>query len=279
MSDELTMEKLFEGIPSEGDEINVAEETPETPTEEAQAEEQETAKSDEIVGKKEEEAVETPVESEEEKENHAARRWRTMMVRQKEKDKEIDELKSTLKGFEERLSQIKTPTQAAELPEEFVELFGQVPEAWTPFQKLIARETQKLADDAVERRISDLRSQKGNDEKELEKANEYIENELADLSEEMGVDLTNPRSNIRNGILKIATDPTIAPLDKDGNISLKKAAAIYKAMNPAKPVSEERKKAAQIASEPSEGASTTQATTPGLGNFKNKSWQSFLPKS
>lgn len=274
---------FFAGIPSESGESAFPEEDGKTPAESQTEKDQEEKPVDASPSEdaKKDEAKE-PAESSKssDEENtpwHKDPRFKKRMDRFKSDTKTLQEenakLRTQMEDFSKRfdsLTQTQKQEAAIQLPQEFVQLFGDNTDAWSPFQKLIAQEAQKI----VKAEMSAIETQKSAQAEQQRAANAFIEKQLVDLSDEFGMDFMDNKSSIRNGVLKIAQE--YLPTDENGNVSLKKAYNIWKAMNPQKEMSETRRKAASLSSESSvESVSSDSEPAQSLGSLKNKTWRDF----
>lgn len=281
------MEDFFAGIPSEGGEVAFNEEVGPTPVDsQSQKDQEEKPKDASSSEDAKTDEVKKPAASEKssDEENtpwHKDPRFKKRMDRFKSDTKTLQEenakLRSDMDEFRKRfdsLSQTQKQEAAIQLPQEFVQLFGENADAWTPFQKLIAQEAQKI----VKGELSSMEAARNAQAEQQRAANTFIEKQLVELSDEFGIDFMDNKSNVRNGVLKIAQE--YLPTDENGNVSLKKAYTIWKAMNPQKEMSESRKKAASLSSESSvEPAGQTEETVQKLGSLKNKTWRDFVKNS
>lgn len=270
----LKMEDLFGGMPQDGGPIDESTLNPETnPAEDKKdgESEGEEEQEDEKSTKVEPENEAKREEPEEKGENHAERRWRTMMLRQKQKDQEIADLKASLAQIQQNISQMSPSEQVnaiAQLPEEFVQLFGENEEAWAPMEKLIRSLARKEAEELDKAR----KEAEAAERKELAEAEAHLEEALESLSEEVGVELTG-KSKESKDFLKFVDKYPI--LGEDGDIDLRKTYELFAERRPQKTVSASKKMAAEISGEKSESSNTV--AIPKLGELKNKTWRDYLP--
>lgn len=176
---------------------------------------------------------------------HRHPRWIAMKTKDKEKEHQIEELRGQLKSFEDRFSQMSTAQKenvAQALPQEFVQLFGDNPDAWTAMEKLIANKAQ----DIVEKRFTAMTEQEKQRQEAQQRAEQIIEKEFESLSEETGLDFTQD-SSLRNAVKKIALQ--YRPLNDAGDaISFTKAYELYTLLNPTNDSTDEKKRIAANAS-------------------------------
>lgn len=160
---------------------------------------------------------------------HKHPRWIAQKRKDEEKTQLISKLTSEIDEIKQSLSQMTSKEQAVavkSLPEEFVRLFGDQPEAWTDMDKLITSRAEAIVDS----RFKAMSAQEQERQLAEQRANEYIENEFSTLAESTGQDFSNG-SSLRNAVMKIANEYRPAN-DTGDNISLAKSYDLYMRLNP-----------------------------------------------
>ena len=129
-------------------------------------------------------------------------------------------------------------------PAEFVKLFGDNPEAWKLFKRMKDSDRQQYLQ-LAEQRFESLMARQQEEQQRQEESRKQIlsnlENELADMSDDAGVDLTNPRSTVRNQILNIVDEYGL--FDGNGVPNLRAAYKLHQKIyaKPSQDVEEKRK--------------------------------------
>lgn len=208
----------------------------ETPAEESQPE---VAKEEESAPSQEEQKPEEAPVQKEEVPFHKHPRFQRL----------TKELKELREWKEEQLKQSEEKQEAPKklaMPQEFVDLFGDNPEAWEKYSKL--REIDKLEARSEVQRILDEQSRAQRQEQEAqEKVVAFAEDRFLDLAESTGIDLTDRSNPVRNQILDIVekyqlyTGDGLPNIDAANDLRL----ALYPVKND---VVEEKKKVAARAS-------------------------------
>ena len=255
----MDLEKILSGIPNEGDPAIKEEEQVETPAEPKTEKEEAVDTTPTQEGDKpvETPAAETPEETAKtpvEPAPSARESYRWAQMRQ-----ELKEEKEARQAYEERLAQIESSVtkskaeEKVEIPNEFVALFGDNPEAWQQFSALTEKQAQKI----VGSRIDAMEQKRSEASKAEERYQQAIQEEFRLLGEDVGKDLSDPENPERNAILKFALENPI--INPQGNIDLQKVYSLYQRLNPPKVPSEERKKIAAVTTD---GAPRTEEMKP-----------------
>lgn len=128
------------------------------------------------------------------------------------------------KKMEQFIESQNLTNNTKQIPDEFVELFGNNQKAYELFSKM----TTKQMEDIVEARLKEMQESQGAEQKAKQELNQYYESVLSDLADETGLDLTNEDDSDRNEILKVAIDWN--PVDGEGRTDLKKAYELWKTL-------------------------------------------------
>jgi len=231
----MDLSKILSDIPDEGlpGIVEDKEEQVETPA----VPESEKEEDEAVV--EEDKPVEKPAESEEpapsQRESY---RWAEMR-------RQLKEERDAREVYEKRVADLEESFKSksqdrVEIPEEFVDLFGDNPEAWKKYDALSTKKAQEL----IEARFAEVEKKRIEESTAEQRDQEVIQNEFELLGEKFGKDFTDPKSSERNAVLKFAME--YAPTNAQGNIDLGKAYELYKKINPDKQPSDERKKIASI---------------------------------
>lgn len=105
-----------------------------------------------------------------------------------------------------QVAQQSQPAPTADMPQEFIDLFGENREAWEKFRKLsltpqfdIRSEVQKVLDEQRQQELA----RKQAEEQAQQQAVQATEEMFYELSEETGIDMTDRGNTVRNQILSI----------------------------------------------------------------------------
>lgn len=169
--------------------------------------------------------------------------------------KEVEELRAWKQEQEERLKQapVEAPkSQTSDMPQEFVSLFGDNPDAWKQMEKMLAaRDSQTLAQaEARFKAVLESQQESAKREKEAsERAVQIVEDTFLDLADETGIDFTDRDNTERNRLLDLAERyklfDKMAPKDAmDAAVSLYKEFIASRQQDEEREVVEEKRKIA-----------------------------------
>lgn len=185
----------------------------------------------------EEPEQETPEVEEPVKEEPKPRTFDANHPRFKRVWKELEELRTWKQEQEEKAKQPQPEAEKpkeADMPQEFVSLFGDNPEAWKQMEKMLAaRDSQTLAQaESRFKAVLDSQQESAKREKEAsERAVQIIEDTFLDLADESGVDFTDRNNTERNQILDICEKYQLFTPDQLPNV--KAAYELHKQLYPA----------------------------------------------
>lgn len=267
-ADTSAVEKLLAEIPSEGEATDKgiqdgpAASPAEKPKTEA-APSPDGAKSDD----KKEEASDKGQADDEKLPFHRHPRWKAMREELKKRDIALEELKQSIESLKQTKDKSEEPRT---IPTEFVELFGDNPEHWEKFRKLTTSQAESIVSDRL-RQMEEKQSKAAN---ESTRWNQWVDEQMASLSEETGLSLEDPDSSERNEILKVALE--YSPTDAQGNVDLKKSYELWKALKAVPKKAEEKKKVAALTVDDKAHGSQPEKVV-GFHELKGKNWRDYIP--
>ena len=210
------IEKFLVNVPAEGSQ---------DPLGEGEQQEKETL-SDSPTEKKQDETASSPDDDKKQEDDskvpyHKNPRW---LERERNWNAKLQSYEDKISSLEEKINSASAPKSTEEkLPERFVRLYGDNPEAWRLY-----REEQE---DLLKRAKEEFRQEQAKEitqAEELKKSGEtYVENSLAELHEE-GLEFDD------NAFMKFMVDLKekfgMLPEDEDGNIDFRKGFQAWKEM-------------------------------------------------
>jgi hypothetical protein len=193
----------------------------------------------------------------------------------KKKVDEVHEYSNRIKMLEESLEQLKTTRisqndSEAELPKEWVELHGDSAES-RRFYEIQTQREALIEERAIEKAIERIERKQTEAVERLSQNEQIIDENLENLSETLGVQLTTKEEDEILGIVD-----ELSPTGEDGKylamISFEKAYEIYQMRNNLKTqkTQDSRKKVASLTNDNSNG-NADDSTNTSIGN----SWDSW----
>lgn len=154
---------------------------------------------------------------------------------------ELDELRAFRESVKVEEEKPVVPTQAV-VPKEFQHLFGEDVESYKAWQTMLRTEAEGIY---LERQRAEARAQqeqKSREETAKQKAVAWAEDQFTELSDELGVDLTDQTSSERNQVLDIVIKYGL--FDREGRPKIREANELRLALYPAQTdtVLEEKKR-------------------------------------
>lgn len=192
-------------------------------------------------GETTESPTESPTEEVEEVEEkpepfHLNPRWKAQRAESKAMREENDALKARLDALEEapsgfdkineRLDNLNAQPETKTVPLEHRQAFGDNYDAYSTWLDITTTQARKIAEEMYDSRQQAAQAEQQKQDKASADFLSWAEGSLSALGKEEGLDLTDPKSNERNQILKICEDYGI--VGKDGNPDFIKANALRK---------------------------------------------------
>jgi len=187
--------------------------------------------------------------------------------------KERDQEREAREALEARLSELETKqvnSQPKSAPPEFVHLFGDNPDFYQEFSRLTQAEAKKIVDE----RMSQLERERQEADNKQKQATEFIEKSLAELADETGIDLTNPKCSERNEIMDIAVK--YRPIDDQGNIDMRKSYDLWKQIKPKKDDTIAKKQLASSTMDKTKKVEMSGEKSINFGDLRGKSVHDFI---
>lgn len=232
------MSDLIEGLLNAKTETSVLEPTATDP--QPEKEEEQEPKPEEAKKEEASEAPPSPEVKAEEPPNketlnkdvpfHKHPRWMRLQQEQAQLRAANEALEAKLK--EMNVSPAKAAQVLAETPSEFRPLFGDDAEAYTAWQNFLKAKVREEAENILNERSQAEKAKQEKAEAEKQQFVAWAEDQLAELSDEMGVDLTDAESSERNQILNLIVENEL--LYADGRPNIKAAYKMYQALYPTK---------------------------------------------
>lgn len=162
-----------------------------------------------------------------EKPFHEHPRWRKL---EREAAEARLEAKAAREALEQSQKQAQQSQEKQKMPQAFINLFGSNEEAWAEWQNL-GLMTKEEVEQRIQARFDEAKKSEEQAESFREKAVETAEEQLAELSEESGIDFS-VESDARNRLLDIAVKYQL--LDQNGVPNIATAYQIYQDLYPPK---------------------------------------------
>jgi hypothetical protein len=174
-----------------------------------------------------------------------------------EENKELKEQLDQIKSWKEQVESAKRNDPQAEVnktvPDELRGVFGDDYAAYQAMENHLSKTAQTLAERIYQEKIQEQERQKQEEEQQTSKILQLYEEQLAELGEEIGEPLYDPKNSARNEILKICEEKKIFTEDGYPNFRL---ANELRLLNTKKADNTERKKVAANAGAASLGEGT-----------------------
>ena len=278
----MSIEEILADVKAEGDKDPFADMEKASPSESLP--EKEPVKEEPKVG--EEKAKDEPSNTPEENiPFHKHPRWierenelKSLREREDSYNREIQELKAFKEDTVQKLSTISS--DKTNVPDWFKELYGENEVAWQKYEQ-----REKVREEEIERRVFEKQEAQRNEaSQKVQKWNSWVDQEVAKLQAETGVDFTSlndvlpngEKANLRrNELIKTILD--YRPTDDNGNFDFKKGYQIYDAMksketDPAHSIARKQLADTTTKSSPAQKQSKDYMTAAEL---RNKSWNSL----
>jgi len=203
---------------------------------------------------------------------HKHPRWQQMHDRAERAEAEVNKLRQEM---QEKLSSINPSAQTpAQLPDRFVKLYGDNPEAW----KLYREEQEEMVNRAVERLRQEEQQKRDQEQEAMKQANEHVSSSLQDMHDE-GLDFQD--NELMKFMLDFKEKYGALPTDDKDNIDFRRGLQLMQEFNQAKTqVQQEkataRKRVADFTTSSKSRSAGSEKTAFTSQDMKNIDWDDLI---